>query len=279
MCSTGARLSSLLVSVIMTILDSIVLGGVQGITEFIPVSSSGHLILAERFLGLDNNFTFGVLLNVGTLFALLYFFRKRIFKALRTIFIDRDYRFGLVLALSVAPTIAAGYLFSSFFDDLSTNLWLIVVTLGVVGMLMIAFGKVGRIAVKQESDVDIKNGLLIGFAQVLALFPGVSRSGITMLAGTSRGFSVEAAANFSFLMAAPTILGAIVHTLLFKGGLAFIGDHSTVFLYGNLASLVFGLLAVGTMLRLLKRYGLAVFGWYRLGLAALIGVLLLTNVL
>jgi undecaprenyl-diphosphatase len=263
----------------MTIIDSIVLGAVQGITEFIPVSSSGHLVLAERFLGLDSNFTFGVLLNVGTLLALLYFFKKRIIKALRTIFIDKNYKFGLTLAIGVMPTIAVGYLFSNYFDGLSTNLWLIVATLGVVGMLMVVFGKAGSIAIKEESEVDIKNGLLIGVAQVLALFPGVSRSGITMLAGTNRGFSVEAAANFSFLLAAPTILGAIVHTLLFKDGLEFIGDHNSVFLYGNLASLAFGLLAVGTMLRLLKRYGLVVFGWYRLGLAALIGVLLLTNVL
>lgn len=279
MCSACARLRSLLVSVIMTILDSIVLGGVQGITEFIPVSSTGHLILAEKFMDLDSNFTFGVLLNIGTLVALLYFFRKRIINALKVVFIDKSYKFGLTLVLSVVPTVIIGFLFSNFFDDLNTNLWLIVATLFVVGLLMVKFGRSANALIKKESDVSIKNGLFIGFAQVLALFPGVSRSGITVLAGVNRGFSVEAAANFSFLLAAPTILGAITHTLLFKDGLAFIGEHSAVFLYGNLASLFFGLLAVGTMLKLLKIYGLAVFGWYRLGLAALIGVLLLTNVL
>lgn len=279
MCSTGTLLCCLLVSVIMTILDSIVLGGVQGITEFIPVSSSGHLILAEKFLGLDSNFTFGVLLNIGTFVALLFFFRKRISSALKAIFIDKNYRFGLALTVSVVPTVVAGYLFSSFFDDLSTNLWLIVVTLAVVGTLMIVFGRTNVITIKDESQVGVKNGLYIGIAQVIALIPGVSRSGITMLGGINRGFSVETAANFSFLMAAPTILGAIVHTLLFEDGLAFIGDHSSIFLYGNLASLILGLLAVGTMLKLLKKHGLAVFGWYRLGLAALIGSLLLINVL
>lgn len=263
----------------MTILDSIVLGGVQGITEFIPVSSSGHLILAEKFLGLNSSFTFGVLLNIGTLLALIFFFRKRIAIALGAVFIDKNYKFGLTLVISVLPTAITGFLFSSFFDDISSRLWLIVSTLFVVGVLMVMFGRSSNTTIKKESEVGIKNGLIIGFAQVLALIPGVSRSGITMLGGVNRGFSVETAANFSFLMAAPTILGAILHTLLFKDGLAFIGDNGAVFLYGNMASLIFGLLAVGTMLELLRKYGLAVFGWYRIVLAALIGLLLLTNVL
>jgi undecaprenyl-diphosphatase len=93
----------------MTILDSLVLGSVQGITEFIPVSSSGHLVLAEKFLGLDSNFTFGILLNIGTLIALIIFFRKRILIALKQVLVEKDYKFGLIIVISIIPTVLAGF--------------------------------------------------------------------------------------------------------------------------------------------------------------------------
>ncbi|MEK7471936.1 MAG: undecaprenyl-diphosphate phosphatase [Patescibacteria group bacterium] len=263
----------------MTILDSLVLGGVQGVTEFIPVSSSGHLILAEKFLSLDSNFTFGVLLNIGTLFALLVFFNRRINNAFTEVFVKKNYWFGLILVLSIVPTLIAGFLFSAFFEDLSENLWVIVVALLIVGLLMVRFGKSNATKIHEETKASVNDAVIIGLSQMLALVPGVSRSGITILTGVNKGFSVEAAANFSFLMAAPTIAGAIVHSLFFKDGLAFIGDNPAVFWAGNLVSLLLGLLAVKTMLGLLKRHGLAVFGWYRLGLGTLIGILLIINVL
>ncbi len=264
----------------MTILDSLVLGAVQGITEFIPVSSSGHLVLAEKFLGLDSNFTFGVLLNVGTLIALVLFFRKRILKALRQVFIEKNYKFGLNLTISIVPTIVVGFLLGDFFEGLNDQVWIVVLMLLLVGILMLYYGKQRqKVSIKTESEVGARDALAIGMSQTLALIPGVSRSGITILTSLNRNFSVEAAANFSFLMAAPTILGAIVHSLLFKDGLSFISQNSAVFWFGNLASLLLGLLAVKTMINLLKKYGLIVFGWYRIGLGAVIGLLLLTNVL
>jgi len=263
----------------MTIFDSIVLGGVQGITEFIPVSSSGHLILAEKFLSLESFFTFGVLLNIGTLLALIIFFNQRIANALGQVFLQKNYRFALILALSIAPTLLTGFLFSAFFEDLSKNLWVIVVALVFVGLLMIRFGQPKDVRINKEADATLSDGAAIGLAQVLALIPGVSRSGVTILAAVNRGFSVKTAANFSFLMAAPTILGAVIHSLLFKDGLAFISDNGALFWPGNLASFVLGILAVKVMLGLLNKYGLGVFGWYRLGLGALIAVLLITNVL
>lgn len=263
----------------MTIFDSLVLGGVQGITEFIPVSSSGHLILAEKFLSLDNNFTFGVLLNIGTLIALLIFFHKRIVNVFKEVFVVKNYRFGLVLTLSIVPTLLAGFLFSAFFEELSRDLWVIVATLLLVGLLMVVYGKSRTVSVEIETKARTSDAVAIGLSQILALVPGVSRSGITILTSVNRGFSVEAAANFSFLMAAPTIAGAIIHSLFFNDGLDFIGDNPEVFWVGNLASLLLGLLAVKVMFGLLKKHGLAVFGWYRLGLGVLLGVLLTANVI
>lgn len=263
----------------MTILDSIVLGGVQGITEFIPVSSSGHLILAEKFLGLDNSFTLGVLLNVGTLLALLVFFRNRIKNAFHEVIRQKNYKFGLILLFSIVPTVSVGFLFSKFFENIADNLWVIVATLMIVGLLMVKFGKPKEIYVKDETAIRGHDAVAIGLAQVLALIPGVSRSGVTMLASVNRGFSVKAAANFSFLMAAPTILGAILHSLFFRDGVAFISNNGAVFWLGNLASFLLGVLAVKMMLGLLNKHGLSVFGWYRLGLGALLGVLLITNVI
>ena len=264
----------------MTIFDSLVLGAVQGITEFIPVSSSGHLVLAEKFLGLDNNFTFGVLLNVGTLVALVIFFRNRILDALKKIILEKNYKFGLILGVSIIPTVFAGFIFSDFFEGLNDNIWIVVATLLLVGALMLLFGRLNkRVKVTTESEVELKDALFVGLSQVFALVPGVSRSGITILSGLNRGFSVEAAANFSFLMAAPTILGAIIHSLFFKEGFTFISQNAATFWFGNLASLLLGLLAVKTMINLLKKHGLSVFGWYRIGLGVIIGVLLITNVL
>jgi undecaprenyl-diphosphatase len=182
--------------------------------------------------------------------------------------------------ISIIPTVLAGFLLGDFFEGLNDQIWLVVLMLILVGYLMIIYGKQKqKLRINTESEIKLKDGIVVGLAQVLALIPGVSRSGITILAGLNRRFSVEAAANFSFLMAAPTILGAIAHTLFFKDGITFISQNGSIFLFGNLASLVLGLLAVKTMINFLKKYGLAAFGWYRLGLGVVIGVLLITNVL
>lgn len=264
----------------MTIFDAIILGAVQGITEFLPISSTGHLVLAQRFLGLSGNFTFDVLLNFGTLAALFIFFRKRIAQIIREVVVRRDARYIGLLLLAVIPTAVVGFLLSDAIDGLGESIWIVVVMLALLGALMVAYGAEQKIIrVQTDKESGWKDAGLIGLAQVLALVPGVSRSGSTILAALNRGYSSKAAADFSFMMAIPTILGASFHVLLSSEGRAFVSEHTDLFIIGNIVSFVFGALAVKLLMRLLHKYGLRPFGWYRLGLAVVLAVLLMTNII
>lgn len=264
----------------MSIIEAIILGATQGITEFVPVSSTGHVILAEKFLGLSTNFTFGILLNIGTLLALLVFFRKMLLEVAGRIVRKRDLKLAAKIVLAITPTFIIGFLLSDFFDSLGTHTWVVVAALLIFGLLMIRVGgEEDEIRVRDETKATTKDVFWIGMSQVLALVPGVSRSGSTILAGLNRGFSSSAAANFSFLMAFPTILGAVVHTLIFRDGIQFISDNTAVFVVGNIASFLTGAVGVKLLLGLMKKHGLRPFGWYRIGLGGLLAVLLVTKVL
>lgn len=257
-------------------LDAIILGAVQGFTEFIPVSSSGHLILAEKFLGLNGNFTFDVLLNFGTLLALFIFFRGRIFNILHQIFVERNLHYLFVLVVGVLPVAVIGLLFNDQLKSLDRYTWLVTLMLFVVGLPMILIGREDRKPrVRVDSDATYKDALVIGGIQLFALIPGVSRSGSTILAGLRRGFSAQAAADFSFLMAVPTILGASLHTLISHDGQSFISNHLGLFLLGNFVSFICGALAIETLLRFLRKHGLRVFGYYRVGLAVILTLLMI----
>lgn len=265
---------------IMTPLDAVILGAVQGFTEFIPVSSSGHLILAQRFLDLQGNFTFDVLLNFGTLLALFIFFRSRIANIFREVFVEKDWRYILVLIVGVLPVVVVGLIFSDWFSTLDKHPWLVALMLFLFGLPMIFIGKEDRKPrVREDSQASLKDALVIGSVQVLALFPGVSRSGSTIMAGMRRGFSAQAAADFSFLMAIPTILGASLKTLVSSEGRDFMSNHLSLFILGNFVSFVCGALAIETLLRFLRRRGLGVFGYYRVGLAVVLAALMIFKVI
>lgn len=258
----------------MTILHSIILGAIQGITEFLPVSSSGHLLIAQQFFNIPKSFSYDVLLNIGTLTALFVFFRKRIADILYIAFVQKNPKYLTYILLASIPTLLVGYLGSGLFEKLGTYTWLIVLMLTGLGVVMIVAGKPRGNRTLQKKDTYI-----IGLVQVLALIPGTSRSGITILAGLFRGVSFKAAAEFSFMLAIPTISAAILHTLLFKDGIKFVGDNLTVVLVGNITSFVCGLIAVKTLVKLLRKKGLKPFGWYRIALGAAIPVVLLLKLI
>jgi undecaprenyl-diphosphatase len=264
----------------MTLFEAAVLGAVQGITEFIPISSSGHLVLAERFLGLPSNFTFGVLLNFGTLLALLIFFRKKLWAIARDVFEQRKYKFLGLLALATLPTALVGFLWADQIEKFSASAWVVVVALVVIGLLMIVYGDERQDAkIDRDSRLSIREALLIGLAQIVALIPGSSRSGTTILAGLNLGLTTKMATEFSFLMAIPIIFGASMKVLVSSAGQTYISNNFSVFIVGNLFSFIFGALAIKTLLSYLSRHGLGIFGWYRLGLAAVLSLLLITNVI
>lgn len=248
-------------------LQAIILGILQGLTEFIPVSSTAHLIILPWFLGWNgivDSLTFDVALHFGTLLALLVYFRKDwidLFKGLTS----RKSLIWLIAAASV-PAGAAGLAFHDNFENMRDYLLLIVFTLSSVAVLMLIAEKKnrGKPGLGIE-NISIKDALIIGFAQALALIPGVSRSGITITAGLFRGFSREASARFSFLMSTPVVLGA---SLLDARKVINSPDIDlNIFLIGILSSAITGYFAIKYLLIFFRNHSMMPFAYYRFLLA------------
>jgi undecaprenyl-diphosphatase len=273
-----------------TLLQAIVIGVVQGLTEFLPISSSAHLILLPRLLGWDDAFllspVFMVMLHLGTLLALLIYFWRELWRyawaglaVLRTRRIgdDPDRRLAVLLAASVIPGALVGLALEEFIDSFFREQLLVVCGLLVVGALLL-FGA-ERVArhTRRMDELRLRDALVIGLAQALALFPGFSRSGITIAAGLALGLQRPAAARFAFLMGTPIIAGAglwKMRELLDGSAGAF---DVTVLAAGMLAAAVAGLLAIWGLLAFLRRFSTDVFGLYRIGFAILAAGLLLSR--
>jgi undecaprenyl-diphosphatase len=267
----------------LSILQAIVLGITQGATEFAPVSSSGHLILVPWLFGWsilqdpELNKTFDVALHMGTLVgALAYFWRDVAryltawVRSIRSRSIrGTDERLAWALVIGTIPGAVAGAAFEGFITDTLGQPWLIAVMLAVFGVVLYV---VDRLASERRhlDDVTVRDGLVLGVAQALALQPGVSRSGVTITAGRAFGLDRPTAARFSFLLSLPIIAGAGV----FKGAdLARSGIPAGMgwpFVWGMIASAVSGFLVIWFMLAYLRRRDFALFMWYRLAVAALV---------
>jgi undecaprenyl-diphosphatase len=265
----------------MTYIDSIVLGLVQGATEFLPISSSGHLVITSYLLNVDNAFTFDVLLNFGTLGALIAYYRKKIWLIVKRTFVGKEWKLLAKILAATIPAAFFGLTFESQIEKLNEMVWVVVATLLIVGLLMILKGKARPNADNQEIEksVNWQTSIKVGFAQACALVPGVSRSGITILAGLQSKLSAKKAAEFSFLLAIPIIAAASFRMLLSDSGLEFVKNNLSQVLVGNLASLISGLIAVSFLIKLLGSRGLKDFGWYRIALAIVLAILLLTGII
>lgn len=256
----------------MTIIESIILGAVQGLTEFIPVSSSGHLVIAQNWLGLQVSHTFEIMVNLGTFLALVIYFRKRIIGLLMRIFKDKDIRLARNIVISAVPVGVVGFFFADFFAaPFIQHPITVAVMLVAVGIVMIVIDTLPRSGnLKTPDDLTPKRAAFIGIAQLLALIPGTSRSGATMVAGRLAGLTFKDAAEYSFLLSIPVMAGVVLKGFLDDEGQAFIRDHFAAWAFSNIAALVFGLVAVGFMLRFLGKGNFKLFGWYRIGLAAVV---------
>jgi undecaprenyl-diphosphatase len=274
----------------LTILQAIVLGITQGVTEFAPVSSSGHLIIVPwlfdwSILADPNlNKTFDVALHLGTLAGALVYFRYDVARyfhaAIGSISARRigstDERLAWALVVGTIPAIIVGATLESFIQDELGQPWLIAVMLVVFGVVLYA---VDRIAASRRhlEDLGVRDGLVLGVAQAIALQPGVSRSGVTMTAARVLTFDRETAARFSFLLSLPVIAGAV----LYKGlDLAVEGIPPGMggpFVAGIVASAVSGFLVIAFLLRYLRVHDFALFLWIRVAVAALIFVVIATG--
>lgn len=272
------------------IIQAIVVGIVQGLTEFLPVSSSAHLILVPRVLGWDNAFilspAFDATLHLGTLVALIAYFWRDLWRYLvafvqllreRAVGQDADRKVALLLALSVVPGALLGIGLESFVDTFFREQLLVVCALLVVGAVILFVAERMARHTREMGDLRPAEALAIGLAQALALFPGISRSGITISAGLVLGLKREAAARFSFLMATPIIAGAGLWKLreLFGGGAGTF--DAAALAAGLIAAAVSGLIAIWFLMAYLRRASTDVFGLYRVGAAIVFGAMLLAR--
>ena len=273
----------------LELLQAIVLGIVQGLTEFLPVSSSGHLLLGQYFLGLDQNrfgLSFDVALHLGTLVAVVsYFWRDLLRMAFaffrsfsqRDLTNDADQRMAYLIIASTVPAALIGFLFEGFFEETVRSPWVVVFNFVLIGVLFIVGEVVGK-RTRRASKLGFGEAVGIGFAQAAALVPGVSRSGATITLGLFLGLRREEAARFSFLMSVPIIAGA---GSLKLGEVILQGmDAAQVLLFvvGFATSAAVGYVTIRFLLNYLTNHSLRAFAFYRFGVAAVVAVLLLLGV-
>ncbi|MEW6163018.1 MAG: undecaprenyl-diphosphate phosphatase [Nitrospirota bacterium] len=245
--------------------EAIILGIIQGLTEFFPVSSTAHLILFPWFLGWKGNvntLTFDVALHAGTLTALLFCFWKDWVE----LFTKKQKLLGMIILASM-PAGVTGFFLNDIVERSLREPFLISVMLAAVGLIMLAAERADKY--KDMEKTDLMDALTIGIAQTAALIPGVSRSGITISAGLFKGLKREASARFSFLLSTPIIAGAA--TLHLKK--LFTSQESYdlhLFAVGLITSSITGFIAIKFLLNFLKKYPLNIFVYYRFILAVVI---------
>lgn len=252
------------------VFEAIILGIIQGLTEFIPVSSSGHLLLASELFGFESDFTFEVFLNVGTLLAAITYFRKDIATILKELVRKNSNLLFINLVITTVPAVLFGLVVGHFFEDGIRSLSLSLLMLTAVGVLMIYEKElIPRASKSNLQRVKRGEALKIGLAQALALLPGTSRSAVTILMGEKLGYSPATAARYSFLASIPVITGAVLYEV-FSNASALTETPASALFLGVLASFVSSILAIHFLLSFLKKHGLRVFGVYRIILAAVI---------
>ncbi len=270
----------------MTVLQAFVLGVVQGATEFLPISSSGHLVIVPALLGWhiapDTAFSFDVLVQMGTLIAVLAYFRNDLWQiangvlhSLRTRrpLESSESRLGWLILLSTLPAVVLGLPLKSAIERSIQQPQAVAAFLfGTAALLWIA-EKAGT-RVRNMDDLRWQDALWIGFAQVLALFPGVSRSGATISGGMTRHLDRKSAARFSFLMAVPVMIAAAAVALLDFVTMPGARDMLAPMIVGFLTSAVVGYAAIRWLLAYLGEHPLTIFAWYCLIAGALVLVAL-----
>ncbi len=262
----------------MSILHAFVLGLVQGLSEFLPISSSGHLAIIPRlFNWADPGLGFDIALHWGTLLAVLAYFWQDVWLIIRGFFHSlmpstRDLKNNIyqklawLLILSSIPAAIIGYLLESRAEEAGMrDLVRVALTLAVFGLVLLTADRLGK-KTKNLDRITWLDSLWIGISQALAIFPGVSRSGSTIATGLALGFKREDAARFSFLMSIPIIFGAGLVKIKDFG----VGVTTVELTVGFLTAALFGFLSIKYMLRYLAKHDYKIFVWYRILLAAVV---------
>ncbi len=250
----------------MNTLQALILAIIEGITEFLPVSSTGHMIIASSFFGIEHDeFTklFTIVIQLGAILSVVVLYFKRFFQTL-------EFYFKLFIAF--IPAVVFGLLFSKKIDALLENPVTVAVSLLLGGILLLKvddwFGN------SENTEITYAKGFKIGLFQCVAMIPGVSRSGASIVGGMSQNLSRTAAAEFSFFLAVPTMLGATVKKCYdyYKEGFVLTNDQINLLIIGNVVAFIVALLAIKSFIGYLSKNGFQIFGYYRIivGLALLL---------
>lgn len=254
----------------MNIIQAIIIAIVEGITEFIPISSTGHMIITEKILGVkEDDFVklYTVAIQLGAILAVVALYWKKFFDFSK-------WQFYVKLVVGVVPAIIFGLLFGKKIDALlessTTVAWALLIG-GVVLLFIDNFFKKPKI--NDEREVSVAKSFMIGLWQCVAMIPGVSRSAASIIGGMQQGLSRSAAAEFSFFLAVPTMLAATGYKLLsyYKDFGGFTADQTKTILVGNVVAFIVAMLAIKFFINFLKKYGFRVWGIYRI----IVGVILL----
>ena len=248
----------------MEIIDAILIAIVEGITEFLPVSSTGHMIITEKILGIQSNdFSKAFIINIqfGAILSVVVLYWKRFFQSL-------DFYYKLFVAF--IPAAIFGFLLNDYIDALLERVEVVAATL-VLGGIVLVFADKWFNQTDENREVSYPIALKIGLFQCIAMIPGVSRSAATIIGGMTQKMSRKSAAEFSFFLAVPTMFAASAYKLL-KNHEAITSDTIGILLMGNIVAFIVALIAVKSFINYLTKYGFKAFGYYRIvvGLTILI---------
>lgn len=273
----------------MTIVEAIIVAVVEGLTEFLPVSSTGHMIVTEHLLHLgkteeETSFVnlFTVAIQLGAILAVVILYWKKFFTFTR-------WQFYLKLFIGVLPALALGFLFADKIDELLFNPFVVAISLLAGGIVLLVIDRLfSQHPIQMEPDISYKNSFVIGCWQVLAMIPGVSRSAASIIGGMQQKLTRSLAAEFSFFLAVPTMFAATAYSLFLKDwstgsgntvkGIELVtstNENMVAFAVGNLVAFVVALLAIKFFISFLQRHGFRLFGIYRIVVGALLLLLLL----
>lgn len=257
----------------MSILEALILALVEGLTEFLPISSTAHLLFTENLMGMESSDyvkMFTVSIQFGAILAVVVAYWKRFF-------VQVSWSFYKVLALSVLPALVLGKLFDDKIEEVFEKPVIIAAVLIAGGILLLFIDKIfSKESEILDGEVSIRKGLAVGFWQCLAMMPGVSRSAASIIGGLQQGLNRKTAAEFSFFLAVPTMAAVTLYSLVLKDwnyhGQAMKGfemvlssqQNTLIFILGNVASFAVAFLAVKMFIRFLQKYGFKVWGIYRI---------------
>lgn len=257
----------------MNIIEAIIIAIVEGITEFLPISSTGHMIITSSLLHIeDDAFTklFEVAIQLGAILAVVVLYWKKFFDFKR-------WQFYIKLLVAVSPALLLGFLFSDKIDELLESPLTVAITMLLGGIILLFIDKVfTNHTVEKEEDISWSRAFMIGVWQCIAMIPGVSRSAATIIGGMQQQLTRKLAAEFSFYLAVPTMFAATGYKLL-KGYKLIHAEQIKLLLIGNLVAFIVALIAIKFFIEYLQKHGFRLFGYYRIIAGIILLVLIYTG--